>query len=134
MRALDDAVARGVKVEIIIPADTDIKGLNSINYFNACLLAAVGVEFYFMPSMNHAKVMLIDNCEALVGSQNLDFLSFGVNAEIGVFFKQKHAVASLIKIINEWQRTAQRPDLNLKRLSFGQRLLMPIFKLFFRFF
>ena len=134
MKALDDAVARGVKVEIIIPENTDIKSLNRINYFNACRLAAVGVKFYFMPTMNHAKVMLIDNREALVGSQNLDILSFGINAEIGVFFQQKHAVGSLIKIIDRWQGTARQPDLSFKRLSFGRRLLMLVFKLFFRFF
>jgi cardiolipin synthase len=134
MKALDDAVARGVKVEIIIPENTDIKSLNGINYFNACRLTAVGVKFYFTPTMNHAKVMLIDNREALVGSQNLDILSFGINAEIGVFFKQKHAVNSLIKIIDKWQDTAKQPDLSFKRLSLGQRFLMLIFKVFFRFF
>lgn len=134
MKALDDAVFRGVKVEIIIPANTDIKSMDSINYFNACRLSASGVKFYFMPTMNHAKVMLIDDEEALVGSQNLDILSFGVNAEIGIFFKQKYAVNALVKIINKWQRTARQPDLSFKRLSLGQRFLMLAFKMFLRFF
>ncbi|MCF7860353.1 phosphatidylserine/phosphatidylglycerophosphate/cardiolipin synthase family protein [Patescibacteria group bacterium] len=134
MLALDEAVQRGVKVEIIIPEDTDIKSLNRINYFNACRLALVGIEFYFMPHMNHAKVMLIDEKEALVGSQNLDVLSFGFNAEIGVFFQQKHAIASLIKIIDKWQQQAQRPDLSLKGLSFFQRILMSVYKIFLSFF
>lgn len=134
MKALDDAVVRGVKVEIIIPSNTDIKSLNNINYFNACRLAVVGVKFYFTPQMNHAKVMLIDDREALVGSQNLDILSFGVNAEIGVFFQQKHAVASLGRIIDKWQHESMQPDLSFKRLSLSQRLLMFIFKTFFSFF
>jgi len=134
LKALDDAVARGVTVEILIPKDTDIKSLNRINYFNACRLSAVGVKFYFMPDMNHAKVMLIDDREALVGSQNLDILSFGINAEIGVFFQQKHAVNALIKIINKWQAKSERPDLSFQRLSLRQRFLLLVFRVFFRFF
>ncbi|MBN2884365.1 phosphatidylserine/phosphatidylglycerophosphate/cardiolipin synthase family protein [Patescibacteria group bacterium] len=134
MQALDDAVRRGVKVKIIIPEDTDIKVLNKINYFNACRLALVGVEFYFTPNMNHAKVMLIDEREALVGSQNLDVLSFGFNAEIGVFFQQKQAIATLIKIINKWEAQARKPELSFRRLSFVQRILMSIFKIFLSFF
>jgi cardiolipin synthase len=134
IRALDDAIRKGVKVEIIIPENTDIKVLNKINYFNACRLASIGIEFYFISSMNHAKVMLIDEREALVGSQNLDILSFGINAEIGVFFQQKQAIASLIKIIDKWQAESRQLDLSFKRLSFTQRILMFIFKIFLSFF
>ncbi|PKM87987.1 hypothetical protein CVU83_02285 [Candidatus Falkowbacteria bacterium HGW-Falkowbacteria-2] len=131
MAALDNAVRRGVKVEIIIPEDTDIKALNKINYINACRLAAVGVEFYFTPQMNHAKVMIIDGKEALVGSQNLDILSFGFNLEIGVFFEQKEAVSELEKIVNQWQAAARRPDLSFRKVSLGTRLLMFLFRFFF---
>lgn len=134
MASLDDAVRRGVRVEIIIPEDTDIKFLNKINHFNAARLASVGVKFYFMPAMNHAKVMLIDNREALVGSQNLDILSFNFNLEIGVFFEQKQAVAELEKIIGRWQAGARQSDLSFKRLGWHRRLLMWFFRLFFPFF
>jgi len=33
---LDDACRRGVRIEIIIPNDTDVKGLNKVNYLNCC--------------------------------------------------------------------------------------------------
>lgn len=131
MVALDNAVRRGVRVDIIIPEDTDVKALNKINYINACRLAAVGVNFHFTSSMNHAKAMVIDGREALVGSQNLDILSFGINLEIGVFFEQKEAVAALERIINQWQAAARRPDLSFRKVSWRMRLLMFLFRFFF---
>ncbi len=134
MAALDNAVRRGVKVELIIPADTDIKSVNRINYINACRLASVGVKFYFTSKMNHAKVMIIDGREAVVGSQNLDVLSFNVNSELGVFFEQKQAVAELDKIFIRWQNQAQQPDLNFKRLNFSRRITIAFLKIFYRFF
>lgn len=134
MASLDDAVRRGVKVEIIIPGDTDIKSINQVNYINACRLASVGVDLYFNPEMNHAKLMLIDGREAVVGSQNLDVLSFNFNLEIGVFFEQKQVVAELEKIFSRWQAASSRPDLSFKRLGFRRRLLIYILKLFFPFF
>jgi len=42
--------------------------------------------------MNHAKAMVIDGDIGLVGSQNLDFLSFEFNSEVGVFFRDAAVV------------------------------------------
>lgn len=134
LASLDDAVRRGVKVEIIIPEDTDIRPLNQINHINAARLASVGVKFYFTPVMNHAKVMLIDSREALVGSQNLDILSFNFNLELGVFFEQKQAVSELEKIVNRWQAESRQSELHFKRVGLFRRLVMAFFRLFFPFF
>jgi cardiolipin synthase A/B len=134
LAALDNAVKREVDVSIIIPADTDVKLLNRINYINASRLASVGVNFYFTKDMNHAKGMIIDKQEAVVGSQNLDLFSFGLNLEIGVFFSQKEAVDSLVAIFNRWRKEASRPDLSFKNLNFLDRILIFIVRHFFPFF
>jgi len=134
LAVLDNAVKRGVKVSIIIPADTDIKILNRINYINASRLASVGVNFYFTKEMNHAKAMIIDKKEAVVGSQNLDLFSFGLNLEIGVFFSQKEAVDNLVSIFHRWRKEAIRPDLSFKNLNFLDRALTFIIRRFFPFF
>ena len=60
---LDDAQRRGVKVEIMIPYDTDIKTLNKINYYYISLLTDMGITFYAIKQMNHAKMMIIDDNE-----------------------------------------------------------------------
>lgn len=131
MASLDEAIHRGVKVEIVIPEHTDIKSLDQINYINACRLHDIGVEFFFLPSMNHAKAMLIDGNEAVVGSQNLDILSFNFNSELGVFFQQKEAVSSLAKIINRWQAQSHRPHLDLTHLNWRKKVMILLLRLFF---
>ena len=128
---LDDACHRGVKVEIVIPNDTDIKPINKVNYLNACRLSALGVRFYLMPAMNHAKIMLIDNEEGVIGSQNMDVLSFNWNIEAGVFFRQKNLVNDLKKIIEEWKKTAVVFETVGRKIKLADRVLIAILKLFY---
>lgn len=54
--------------------------------------AKLGIKFYLEPTMNHAKALIIDKSEGMVGSQNLDFLSFDFNSEVGVFFRDAEVV------------------------------------------
>jgi len=128
---LDDACRRGVNVEIIIPNDTDVKPLNKINYLNTCRLSAFGVKFYLMPMMNHAKIMLIDDSEGVIGSQNMDVLSFNLNMEAGVFFQQKDLVADLKNIIEHWKREAVHFEATGQKIKFLDRFLIAIFKIFY---
>jgi cardiolipin synthase len=128
---LDNAVRRGVDVEIILPQDTDIKPINRINYLNACRLSAMGVKFYFFPSMNHAKLMLVDQEEGIIGSQNLDVLSFGFNMEAGIFFRQKDMIHDLSHLIERWKKESELFQSGLKKISFGNKVLIAIFKIFY---
>ncbi len=101
--ALHEAILRGVKVEIFVPTKTDYYIVDRVNFFNMHRLAKRGVIFYLSPTMNHAKIMVIDEKEAMVGSQNLDFLSFGWNAEAGIFLKDLQAVSSVLDILKDWK-------------------------------
>jgi len=128
---LDGACQRGVKVEMLIPNDTDIKPINKVNYLNACRLSALGIKFYLMPTMNHAKIMLIDNEEGVIGSQNMDVLSFNWNIEAGVFFRQKDLVNDLSKIIGEWKKTALAFETIGRKVKIWDRVLITILKFFY---
>jgi cardiolipin synthase len=126
---LDSAARRGVKIEIIIPADTDIRILNRINRYYLSPLLPVGVRFYASQRMNHAKMMIIDGQEGLIGSQNLDILSFGQNIETGVFFRQPDLVRDLAAVFEKWKkycRPIQASQLQLQPLDY---LLLFILKL-----
>lgn len=129
--ALDDACRRGVKVEIIIPANTDIPALDKINFLNCCRLAHIGVSFWLTKSMNHAKLMLIDDSEGLVGSQNIDILSFGWNFEVGIFSQQKNLVADLKNIIETWKLEAKPFSNEYRKISRGDRLLIGFLRFFY---
>ncbi|MEI6773723.1 MAG: hypothetical protein WCL18_02650 [bacterium] len=50
----------------MIPYDTDIKTLNKINYYYINKLTDMGIIFYAIQQMNHAKMMIIDNREAVI--------------------------------------------------------------------
>lgn len=104
---LDDAVRRGVKVEVIIPKKVDWRFVSRLNYRYVYALYKMGVKFYLTDKMNHAKILLIDEKEGLIGSQNVDFLSFFFNAEVGIFFKEKKLVGELSEIVKNWKRRAK---------------------------
>lgn len=131
MSLLDDACRRGVRVEIIIPNDTDIKPINKVNYLNSCRLSAFGVNFYLMPTMNHAKIMLIDGEEGVIGSQNMDVLSFNWNIETGIFFRQKNLVNDLGKIINQWKKMSVPFESPGRKIKWMDQILIGILKLFY---
>lgn len=128
---LDDACRRGVRIEIIIPNDTDVKFLNKVNYLNSCRLAAFGVKFYLMPVMNHAKIMLIDEEEGVIGSQNIDVFSFNLNMEAGVFFQQKDLVNDLKNILNHWKKESLYFEVPGKPIKLFDKILIAIFKIFY---
>jgi cardiolipin synthase len=103
---LDDALRRGVRVEIIIPKNSLPKIASRINYRFMHILHPSGVKFYLTKNMNHAKMLLIDGEEGLIGSQNFDALSFRLNHEVGIFFREKNAIRELSRIVEEWKRNS----------------------------
>lgn len=103
---LDDAIRRGVKVEIFIPEKVDWKIMNLLNYRYMRALHPLGIDFFLGNEMNHAKLLIIDEKEALIGSQNLDLLSFGLNSEVGVFFREKKLIEEIISVIDEWKKNS----------------------------
>ncbi|MDP2944282.1 MAG: phospholipase D-like domain-containing protein, partial [bacterium] len=128
---LDDACRRGVKVEILIPDDTDVKPLNKVNYLNSCRMSAYGVKFYLLPVMNHAKIMLIDGSEGVIGSQNMDFFSFNWNIEAGIFFRQKQLVAALEKIIEQWKKESVVFEALGRKIKWRDRIMIAVLKIFY---
>ncbi|MCX6824582.1 MAG: phosphatidylserine/phosphatidylglycerophosphate/cardiolipin synthase family protein [candidate division SR1 bacterium] len=128
---LDNAQRRGVNVEIMIPYDTDIKMLNKINYYYISLLTDMGITFYAIKQMNHAKMMIIDDNEGVVGSQNIDHLSFSHNFEIGAFFKQKELVNILIDVFNgRKKKSVSYTTLDI-RLTLRDRFVRAIYRAIF---
>lgn len=128
---LDSAVLRGVIVEIIMPKDTDYRFLNKVNYIHSCRLSELGVRCYFLPIMNHAKLMLVDDEEGVIGSQNLDFLSFGVNMEVGIFFRQKDIINSLFHLLNKWKKESTLLIYSDQKLSWLDKFLLLFIKFFY---
>jgi cardiolipin synthase len=114
--SLHQAILRGVRVDLLLPNATDHRLANRLNRSFASFLVNLGVRCYFSSGvMNHAKAMIIDEKEGMIGSQNLDFLSFDFNIEAGIFFNDKKMVQDLLNIINDWKSGAELFDHNYKR-------------------
>lgn len=131
-RMLHKAALRGVRVEILVPKTTKVFIIDRVNYFYIFKLSKLGIDFYIAPEINHAKVMLIDSKEAMVGSQNLDFLSFDLNNEIGIFLKDVNAVRTLSDITKNWKKEATFFDFKTYRPKWFDYILSPLISVFFR--
>ncbi len=108
IKALKKASKRGVKVEIIIPrVATHPKIANVANYFYMHKLSKYGITFFLTKEMNHSKIMLVDNKEGILGSQNIDILSFDLNMESGVFFTEKDLISELIEVTENWKKDSE---------------------------
>ncbi len=103
---IHQAIIRGIHVEIVIPRHTDFMLIDRLNMHYLKLFSQLGATCYLAEEMNHAKAMIIDGREGIVGSHNLDALSFDWNAEASVFFDDPHMVADLEKIILDWKSHA----------------------------
>lgn len=85
IRAMLRAVRRGVAVEIILPARSDVPLVRLVNRSYYTILIKGGVKVFERDgAILHAKLMLIDRSWAVVGSANLDQRSFHRNYEVSV--------------------------------------------------
>jgi cardiolipin synthase len=81
--ALKTAVARGVRVRLLVPRNVvpKIVGPASRTYYGELLEAGVHIYMY-EKGMLHAKVLIVDEEIAGIGSANYDMRSFRLNYEV----------------------------------------------------
>lgn len=82
VETLEQAVARGVRVRLLVPGITDVPAAAYAGraYFARLLRARVEIYSY-AGEMLHAKTFLFDECWGIIGSTNLDFQSLRYNDE-----------------------------------------------------
>jgi cardiolipin synthase len=85
MQALQVAVLRGVKVELIVPQRTDrwLVAAASHAYYTELLEAGVKLHL-FRDGLLHSKTMTIDQALAFLGTSNFDIRSFALNFEVNL--------------------------------------------------
>lgn len=74
LAALKRALKRGVTVEVIAPQSTRMEGVFVLlDEYNGFMMRLKGgqLPIQFKPRMIHAKILIVDNREAIVGSHNL---------------------------------------------------------------
>lgn len=98
-----EAVARGVKVEIIVPgAETDSAMVKHASRGKWGPLLKAGVKIYeYEPTMYHTKVMIIDEVWVSVGSANFGNRSFRLNDEANLNVFSREFAGEQIRIFED---------------------------------
>jgi cardiolipin synthase len=134
--ALKMAAISGIEVKIIFPKvpDSALVYLASLSYMEELMQA--GVCFYqYYKGFIHAKILLIDETIAFVGTANLDMRSFFSNFEINAVMYDAMVIAKLYKDFSHDLKDSKQLQLNefQKRSRYEKakeafaRLLSPLF-------
>jgi len=130
--ALKTASARGVKVQIILPAKNDSRMVDYAckGFFDELL--ACGVEIYqYQNGLLHTKSILVDNELCLVGTVNLDKRSFWLNFEVTLLIDQSPFIAELYQLQLSYIAHSHKVCLTQwRQRSRLQRFLESLFYLF----
>ncbi|WP_347331785.1 phospholipase D-like domain-containing protein [Marinimicrobium locisalis] len=130
--ALQAAVLRGVKVEVILPERSNLRFVDwaSRNMLWELLLWEMDVRLKRAP-FAHTKLILVDDHYAMTGSANLDARSLRLNFELGVEWFDKILAAELHRYMDEARSNSCALSLDeLDRRPFWQRLRDAFFWLF----
>jgi cardiolipin synthase len=95
-RALRDAARRGVRVRLLLQGRWDYRMAELAAYALCDELLAYGVEIHeYTAAFLHAKVAVVDDDWATVGSSNIDPLSLLLNLEANVVVRDRDFATSL---------------------------------------
>lgn len=123
-RALINAARRGVKVEILMSAKTDVPLADHVSHSYFPGLLRHGIQLFLYPSqVLHAKYAIIDDTWATVGSTNMDYLSLLKNREANLIIRDAAALAKLRDGSDVYMRDAARADMTfVQGIPWTQRL------------
>jgi cardiolipin synthase len=84
--ALDRALARGVRIRVLVEGDvTDAKPVKYSSRAAYERLLGKGIEIYeYQPTLMHSKTMVVDDAWVMFGSANFDNRSLELNDELNV--------------------------------------------------
>lgn len=91
------AAKRGVEVKLLLPHIYDKQSayLAARTDFRTYLKAGITI-YEYTPGFVHSKVVLVDDSKATVGTVNMDFRSFYLNFECGLYVYQHEQVLAAI--------------------------------------
>lgn len=130
-QSLIEAAHRGVDVRIVTPNIPDKKYAKLLTNYNYGKLLREGVRIYeYTPGFIHAKQILTENA-AIVGTINMDYRSFYLHYENGVWMSGESIQRSIRKdfkeIFQESQEVSYEDWQNRPRLW---KMIQPILNLF----
>jgi phosphatidylserine/phosphatidylglycerophosphate/cardiolipin synthase-like enzyme len=106
---LRSAAQRGVRVRIIASPPSRTDGEDSDTVGLSEVERGGGFTRLITQPFIHAKVLVVDGASAYVGSANLSTTSLDYNRELGIFFNDAVALATLAKTFEQdWAKAKER--------------------------
>jgi len=117
-RLLVTAAHAGRHVKIMVPRRSDHRLLDLARRWYLRTLREAGAEIlFFKPDVLHAKLVIVDDEQLVVGSANLDMRSLFLNYEIGAIVRDAAAIAEVKQLIGGWDAESTRYTEDLYRRS-----------------
>ncbi|MBQ6964444.1 MAG: cardiolipin synthase [Bacteroidaceae bacterium] len=110
-KALKRAIDRGVEVQILLSAKSDIPLTPEASHYVGNNLAKRGAKVYlFHGGFHHTKIMMVDDLYCTVGSSNMDARSLRCDYEVNtVIFSQK-TTDELTHLFNEQLKSSTQME------------------------
>jgi cardiolipin synthase len=130
--ALRIAALRGVEIEILLPASSNLRMVKWASDAGLEELLREGCRIFLTgPPFDHSKVMMVDQTWVLLGSANWDSRSLALNFEFNVECYDSHLAAAVEAILQEKKSTAR--ELSLQEIL-SKSLFLKLRNRFFRLF
>lgn len=107
--ALRLAARSGVRVEVMIPTCSDSRFTDLVSDSYVCDLLDAGVELYrYDNGFLHAKLLIVDEEVASVGTANMDYRSLVDNLEVTAFIRDREVVGALAETFDADRTSCRR--------------------------
>jgi len=102
IKSLWAARKRGIKIDLLIPFRSDVRVAQYAAYTFFSLMKKIGVNIHFSDGMMHGKGVVVDEDWAMIGSSNIDKVSFYDNYEANVKLSEGNAVKKIKQTVLNW--------------------------------
>ncbi len=107
-KALKDAIDRGVDVQILLSAKSDIPLTPEASHYVGNNLAKRGAKVYlYYGGFHHTKIMMVDDLYCTVGSSNMDARSLRCDYEVNTVIFSKKTTKELTDLFNEQLKSSK---------------------------
>ena len=128
--ALRMAARSGIRVEAMLPACSDSRIADRIAASYIGDLLDAGITLYgYEKGFLHAKLLVVDDCIASVGTANMDYRSLADNWEVTVFIRDRRTVAELSATFDRDIGACRRITRDTWRPTRSQQLLNDVLRL-----
>ena len=130
--AICNAAKRGVRVRLLTPHVPDKKTVFELTRANYRMLLRSGVEIYeYIPGFVHAKLFVVDNRIATVGTINLDYRSLFLHQENGCLLYETESIKDVAQDFEETFKVSEQFYLEKYNATpKSKKLLRTILKIF----